>query len=126
MLDTCVVIDLQHLDPGVLAETDVLVSAVTLAELAYGLDTADPVKRYQRTERYTTVLEEMEVVPFGIEEAKLYGAMAALVRRNGRNPRPRRMDLQIAATAAAYRLPLLTMNPADFTDVDRLVEVVAV
>ena len=60
-----------------------------------------------------------------MEEAKLYGALLALVRGPCRNPRPRRLDLQIAATAAAARLPLLTCSPADFAGLDRLVEVVA-
>jgi predicted nucleic acid-binding protein len=51
------------------------------------------------------------------------GAAASLVRSAGRNPRPRRPDLQIAATAAAARVPLLTTNPADFTGLERLVTV---
>jgi predicted nucleic acid-binding protein len=41
------------------------------------------------------------VLPFDMPAARLYGTMAALVKRSGREPRPRRMDLQIAATAAA-------------------------
>lgn len=42
----------------------------------------------------------------------------------GRNPRPRRLDLRIAATAAAAHLPLLTWNPKDFLGVERLVKAV--
>lgn len=49
-----------------------------------------------------------------------------VVRAAGRNPRPRRPDLQIAATAAAARLPLVTANAEDFVGVERLVEIVAV
>ena len=56
-------------------------------------------------------------LPFGVEEAKLYGVLATLVRAAGRNPRPRRLDLQIAATAASARLSLLTMNPDDFVGI---------
>jgi len=80
-------------------------------------------QRSARTARFRAVLEGFEIIPFGVEEAKLYGALASLVRSAGRNPRPRRLDLQIAATAAAARVPLLTTNPADFTGLERLVTV---
>lgn len=126
VLDTCVIIDLERVDLGAFAEAGPSVSAVTVAQLAYGLQTPDPVERYARTERYFAVLKHIEVLAFGLAAAKLYGTMAALVRQAGRNPRPRRMDLQIAATAAANQLPLLTRNPADFQDLGRLVDVVAV
>ncbi len=76
--------------------------------------------------RSRAVLASFEILPFGVEEAKLYGVLATLVRAAGRNPRPRRLDLQIAATAAAARLPLLTCNPADFVGTERLVDVVEV
>ncbi|MCP3798154.1 type II toxin-antitoxin system VapC family toxin [Allokutzneria sp. A3M-2-11 16] len=124
LLDTSVVIDLERLDLGAFAEIRPSVSAVTLAELAYGLNTPDPVERLVRTERYYATLDQFEVFPFDIPAAKLYGTLAELVRQAGRNPRPRRLDLQIAATAAAHSLPLLTRNPADFADLDRLLEVV--
>ena len=35
------------------------------------------------------------------------------------------MDLQIAATAGAHAIPLITGNPTDFAGLERLVEVVA-
>lgn len=66
-------------------------------------------------------MNSFEIIPFGVEEAKLYGALAPLVRTAGRNPRPRRMDLQIAATAAAAHVPLLTTNIDDFVGLERLV-----
>ncbi len=72
------------------------------------------------------MVERFEILRFGVEEAKLYGVLATMVRAAGRYPRPRRLDLQIAATAAAARSPLLTCNPDDFLGLDRLVEVVPV
>ncbi|WP_199431709.1 type II toxin-antitoxin system VapC family toxin [Qaidamihabitans albus] len=126
LLDTCAVIDLERLDLGSLADARPLVSAVTIAELAYGLDVDDPIERSARTERYYAALRRFEVVPFDAAAAKVYGTMAALVRRAGRSPRPRRLDLQIAATAAANGLPLLTGNAADFTGLDRLLDVISV
>jgi predicted nucleic acid-binding protein len=123
LLDTSVVIDVELVDRDEYAQSAVVVSAVTVGELAYGVGAADRAARELRLHR---VLTSYEVVPFGVEEAKFYGALAELVRAAGRNPRPRRLDLQIAATAAAARLPLLTMNPDDFLGVGTLVDVVPI
>lgn len=123
LYDTSVVIDVEDVDLGVYGDAAVIVSAVTIGELAYGVGAGDRVARELRLRR---VLVDYEVVPFGVEEAKLYGVLAELVRIAGRNPRPRRLDLQIAATAAAARIPLLTMNPNDFVGVAPLVDVVPI
>lgn len=126
LLDTSVIIDLERLDPGGLEDTPVAVSAVSVAELAYGLDTDDPVQRRARTDRFYTVLNNFGVLPFDLESAKTYGVLASLVRRAGRNPRPRRMDLQIAATASSNSMPLLTRNADDFLGLEEVVEVIPV
>ena len=124
LLDTSVVIDAEALDVEGLLDHAVAVSAITIGELAFGADLgANPDERRARLRR---ILDQYEVLPYGVEEAKLYGALATLVRSAGRNPRPRRLDLQIAATAAAARVPLLTANPVDFLGADRLVDVVPV
>lgn len=126
LLDTSAVIDLERLDLREHASSTAAISAVTLAELAYGLATDDPVRLAERVERYHVTQHQFVVLAFGVAEAKMYGTAAALVRQHGRNPRPRRMDLQIAATAAVAGLPVLTMNVKDFKDVERLVEVVPI
>jgi len=123
LLDTSVLIDVEKVDRGEYADSAVVVSAVTVGELAYGIGTGDRDAREQRLRR---VIASYEIVPFGVEEARFYGVLAELVRIAGRNPRPRRLDLQIAATAAAARLPLLTMNPDDFVGVGTLVDVVPI
>jgi predicted nucleic acid-binding protein len=123
LLDTSALIDLEHLGLGRLADAVPVVSAVTVAELAFGLDTEDLIERRARTDRYYAVLRDLPVLPFDLAAAQLYGTMASMVRRAGRNPRPRRMDLQIAATAGANAVPLITRNPADFAGLERLVEV---
>ncbi|GAA4840789.1 hypothetical protein GCM10023201_33620 [Actinomycetospora corticicola] len=123
LLDTSALIDLEHLDLGRFADAVPVVSAVTVAELAFGLDTDDLIERRARTDRYYAVLRDLPVLPFDLAAAQLYGTMASMVRRAGRNPRPRRMDLQIAATAGANAVPLITRNPADFAGLERLVEV---
>ncbi|MBC6449463.1 type II toxin-antitoxin system VapC family toxin [Actinokineospora xionganensis] len=126
LLDTCVIIDLDRVDLGDNASATAFVSAVTIAELAYGLDVDDPVERNARTERYYATLEQFDVLPFDIPAAKLYGTMAALVKRSGRNLRLRRMDLRIAATAAANGLPLLTRNATDSHGLERVLDVISI
>ena len=123
LLDTSVVIDIDEVDRDAYSDSAVVVSAVTVGELAYGLGSPDRSAREMRLRR---VLTDYEIAPFGLEEAKLYGVLAELVRAAGRNPRPRRLDLQIAATAAATHLPLLTMNPDDFVGIAGLVDVVPI
>lgn len=126
LVDTSVLIALGSLDLGEFADGTPLISAITIGELAFGLGMGDVEQQAARAELFRDALAHYEVLPFDVEEAKLYGALAGLVRVSGRNPRPRRLDLQIAATAAAARLPLLTCNPTDFAGLDRLVDVVAV
>ena len=43
-----------------------------------------------------------------------YQGVDDAVRRHGRNPRPRRIDLVIAATDVAHGLDLFTANTDDF------------
>jgi predicted nucleic acid-binding protein len=127
LLDTSVVIDYEKIVLAAHSESVAFVSTVTIGELAYGLgSTDDPVKRMERSERYHTALETFGVLEFDLAAARQYGMLAALVRESGRNPRPRRFDLQIAATAAAHGLPLLTRNPDDFKGTERLVDVISV
>lgn len=126
LLDTSVIIDLEHLDLGDLAATPAAVSAVSVGELGYGLDVDDPVERAARTERYYAVLDRFDILPFDTESAKRYGLLATLVRRAGRDPRPRRMDLQIAATAAVNSMPLLTRNAKDFAGLERALDVIGI
>lgn len=126
LLDTCVLIDLEQIDLSQVANATALVSAVTMGELGYGLDTNDPVERAVRSERYYETLNRFDVLPFDTSAAKLYGTMAALVRQAGRDPRPRRLDLQIAATAAANSLPLVTSNGKDFVGLERVLQVIEV
>ena len=126
VFDTSVVIDPAGVDLGDLAGAVPVVTAVTVAELAYGLDVEDPAERLVRAERLDSLLRRTEVLPFDLAAAKLYGTLAALARRAGRDPRPRRPDLQIAATAAANRIPVITRNGKDFAGLERLVRVVEV
>jgi predicted nucleic acid-binding protein len=125
VLDTSAYIDLEAVDLGPFDDGIPVLTAISIGELAFGLQLGDPEQQEQRERLFREALADFEILGYGVEQAQLYGVLATLVRAAGRKPRPRRLDLQIAATAAAAGLPLLTCNPADFVGADRLVKVVA-
>ena len=124
LLDTSVVIDFPGTEVARVAD-EVAVSAVTMAELHYGVSAVvDPLTQLRRRRRVQSVLDRFEVLAFDDITADYYGTLAALVRRHGRNPRPRRMDLQIAATAARHGLTLVTRNGKDLAGLESALDVV--
>ncbi|MEC4020679.1 type II toxin-antitoxin system VapC family toxin [Streptomyces sp. H27-D2] len=126
LLDTCVIIDLPDLDPGALP-VSAAVSSIVLAELAQGIAmTSDPVEILARAHRLADIEATFSALPFDREAARRFGTLVALTIQAKRNPRPRRVDLMIAATAAAQDLPLYTRNPDDFKGLEQGVEVIAV
>ncbi|MGL5852935.1 MAG: PIN domain-containing protein [Phycicoccus sp.] len=102
------------------------ISTLTVAELAYGLHTSDPVRAATRERRYREVLASFDPVPYSAGAAHWYGALAASVRATGRNPRPRGIDLMLASVAADLGAVLMTRNPDDFAGTADIVHVVAV
>jgi predicted nucleic acid-binding protein len=124
LLDTSVVIDFPAAQVAEVAD-EVAVSAVTIGELQYGVTAAaDPLTQLHRRRRVQAVLDRFEVLSFDVTTAEYYGALATLVRQYGRDPRPRRMDLQIAATAARHGLTLLTRNGSDLTGLESALAVI--
>lgn len=124
LLDTSCVIDFPD-QMEELAEA-AAVSTLSIAELAYGIHHDDPLVAATREARYREVLTEFDPVPYSARAAHLYGAIAASVRKAGRNPRSRRIDLMLASVAAELGAVLLTRNPADFVGVEDITRVVAV
>jgi predicted nucleic acid-binding protein len=127
LVDTSVVIDLGRIDAGDLP-SEIAISAVTLAELAAGPHaTADPAERARRQDMLQRTESTFEALPVDATVARAYGRIYAAVVAAGRKARGRRaFDLLIAATALSRELPLYTRNPGDFSELDGLVEVVAV
>lgn len=123
LLDTSVVIasDVPHL------EGDLAISAVTLAELHFGvLVAADPGVRAERLRRLSLLQRRFDALPVDESVASSFGQLAAQVAAIGRQPRARTMDLLIAATAHAHSARLYTRNPADFVGLEKLVPIIAV
>lgn len=126
LLDTSVVIAPPSAGFASIADY-VAVSAISVAELEYGVGAAvDLVERQRRRRRLGVVVAEMEVIPFDEAVAESYGLLANLVRAAGRDPRPRRLDLLIGATAERHRLSLATRNAADFRHLARVLDVIEV
>lgn len=86
-----------------------------------------PTARAERLRRLTFVQRQFQALPVDDDDvAAGYGRLAAAVAAVGRRPRPRAMDLLIAATALVHDARLYTRNAADLVGVDELLEVVAV
>ena len=126
VLDTSTYIDLRYLSTEVLPIASEL-TAITVAELHQGVAMAkNPSTRNARAERLSAAIADFAPLPFDADAASRYGSLVALTVARGRNPRPRRLDLMIAAIASSVGLPLYTRNPEDLTGLGDLVTIVAV
>ena len=91
----------------VLDETDDLViAAVTVAELRTGVELATEPHRAARAEFLLRVLETLPVEPYDLAVAQAHGRLLAAVHRSGRKRGAH--DLIIAATAVATNRMILT------------------
>jgi predicted nucleic acid-binding protein len=62
-------------------------------------------------------------LPFDADAASRYGTLVALTMASGRDLRPRRLDLMIAAIASVRGFPLYTRNASDFKGLESAVTV---
>ncbi|MEV5556781.1 type II toxin-antitoxin system VapC family toxin [Nonomuraea wenchangensis] len=126
VIDTCVYIDLAEISPVDLPAAPEL-TAITLAELQQGVAMArSSAARATRMEKLGAAVLDFEPLPFDAEAAARYGSLVALTLAAKRDPRPRRMDLMIAAIASSRGLPLYTRNTDDFVGLESLVTVIPV
>lgn len=123
MLDTNICIYLMKHQPPEVAERfaqcfvgDVVISAITLAELEYGVAAADETNRQRNQAALEAFLKEVPAVPFDARAAKAYGPARLLARERKREA----LDKLIASHALALDLTLVTNNPADFAVYDSL------
>ena len=126
VIDTCTYMDLELIDPMSLPSLPEL-TAITLAELHQGVAMAkEPSTRAARTEKLAAAVADFDALPFDSEAAARYGTLVALVLACGRDPRPRRLDLMIAAIASTRGMTLFTRNAEDFRGLESAVKVIAV
>jgi predicted nucleic acid-binding protein len=77
-------------------------------------------------EKLGAAVADFDPLPFDGDAAARYGTLVALTIAANRDPRPRRMDLMIAAIASVRGLPLYTRNADDFKGLEGAVVVVSV
>jgi tRNA(fMet)-specific endonuclease VapC len=116
MLDTNICIYLmKHQPPAVRARFaecfvgDVVISAVTLAELEYGVACSGDARAHNQA-LLDSLLEDIPVEPFEARAARAYGPLRLGYRVRNKDA----LDKLIAAHALSLGVTLVTNNEADF------------
>ncbi|WP_328292967.1 hypothetical protein OG218_09495 [Kineococcus sp. NBC_00420] len=120
--DAAVLIDTNVLIDGIVVD-GAAISILTMFELAGGINSiADPAVRAARKRRYDVAASVFDPFPVSGRVLEAYPDIDAAVVAIGRKPRPRRLDLMIAATARAHELPLVTSNLDDYRGLEALLD----
>lgn len=115
MLDTNICVYLMKNQPEAVARRfaqcyvgDVVISAITYAELEYGVAaSADPER--ERT-NLAALIEDIPVMPFDVSAGEAYGAIRMATRESKRD----HLDKLIASHAASLGVTVVTNNLRDF------------
>jgi len=115
LLDTNICIYLMKNQPPEVAQRfaqcsvgDVLISAITYAELEYGVAVSDNPEQQGRN--LANLIEDILVAPFDSTAANAYGPIRAATREHKKD----HLDKLIAAHAVALDAVLVTNNVRDF------------
>ncbi|PPD03869.1 MAG: VapC toxin family PIN domain ribonuclease [Methylobacter sp.] len=115
LIDTNMCIYLMKNQPAIVAERfaqcyvgDVVMSALTYAELEYGVAVSNNPPREQAN--LVALIEDIPVLPFDHAAASAYGP----IRLATRNSKQDHLDKLIAAHAASLGLVVITNNEKDF------------
>ncbi|MDT4933857.1 MAG: hypothetical protein QOK11_1749 [Pseudonocardiales bacterium] len=107
-----------------LGEADVAISAISLAELHFGVLVARTGEvRAERLRRLGLIEKTFDALPVDDAVAREYGRLAAAVVQAGRQPRARVADLLIAATARTNAAELWTRNGDDLIGLESLITI---
>lgn len=111
MLDTNMCIYLMKNQPEQVARRfaqcyvgDVVMSAITCAELEYGVSISE------RRSDLDALIEDIPVAPFDLSAASVYGSLRAATRHSQKD----HLDKLIASHAISLNLVLVTNNVKDF------------
>jgi tRNA(fMet)-specific endonuclease VapC len=117
MLDTNICIYLMKHQPPEVRERfaacfvgDVVISAVTLAELEFGIVGSSLAVQAANRAALASLLEDILVAPFDAPAAMAYGPIRAAYKDRHRDA----LDKLIASHAVALGVTLVTHNDADF------------
>jgi tRNA(fMet)-specific endonuclease VapC len=97
--------------------SDLSLSAVTLAEIWYGIEKS-PVKKKERRSKIEKIYSVLRVYPFDEAAAWNYAVIRAQLERKGIVISER--DTQIAAIAMANGLTVVTHNVKEFRHIEKL------
>ncbi|GAA5145377.1 hypothetical protein GCM10025768_02530 [Microbacterium pseudoresistens] len=113
LLDTNVLI---RIDDVLLPEDDLVVSALSYAELRFGVQSASDAEQRRRRRATITRIEQLLApswLPFTDRAAEAYAALAATVSKV-RPAHARSIDTLLAGHALSLGAGVLTLNPKDF------------
>ena len=121
LLDTNMVIAFFNGNKAVLqriyADVDrIALSSLAVAELDYGAKASQKAK--ENLEKLHRFVDIVQVVPFDIECAKIFGTIKSKLRKLGKPTGE--MDALIAATAMAHKAVLVTGNRKHFKNIEGL------
>lgn len=112
ILDTSVLIASERsraaLPTVVADDDDLVIAAITVAELRTGIELADDSHRPARVDFLSRILETLPVEPYDLATAQAHGRLLAHAHRSGRTRGAH--DLLIAASAVARRRILVTTD----------------
>jgi tRNA(fMet)-specific endonuclease VapC len=95
-------------------EDDVAIAAISVAELAVGVELADEMRRADRKAFVAGVLDAVSIEAYDLDVARAHGALLAHTHRSGR-PRGAH-DLIIAATARARDREVVSADVDGFAE----------
>lgn len=96
---------------------DLAISAITIAEINYGIEKS-PARKEERREKLNLIRSELTVLPFDELAAEEYGVIRSYLESKGIPISER--DLQIAAIARSNHLVVVTHNTREFSRISGL------
>lgn len=123
LLDTNAISDFFKKHPQVLARfqktspAQLAISTISVMEIEYGFE-RKPAAREKFGEVWASLLGDVHVLPYDARDATHTARTRAYLTGLGQSIGP--FDLQLAGTALARRLTLVTHNTAEFTRVPAL------
>ena len=112
ILDTGILIASEHdrtaFSEVISEDDDLVIAAISVAELRAGIELAGPAHRASRSEFLVRVLETLPVEPYDVATAGAHGRLLAHIHRSGKQCGAH--ELIIAATAVTSRRIILTSD----------------
>lgn len=106
------------LDAVINDEDDVVIAAITAAELLVGVELSEGKSRQRRSAFVEDVFSTIPIEPYDLDVARTHASLLAHSRRSGR-PRGAH-DLLIAATALTHSRTVVSADPPGFEDLPGL------